>query len=233
MVEVRLDELPEPLRSAINRNRFLFAWSLPERGRTIARHVRADGEREELEFDVALGRVLTPDERRRELPEGGQETIAEEGVTVVSRYSLDARTSELRVELEVIDGADATVLKIRRAVYAPIPWERTAAIREALQERRFPAVYAAWPREQRAAHWAFRLHRLRRAHGEDGREEDEVYSLELVRDLERTDPQVRALLPEILALIADLEQTAPEEVARRFTARTGIVVTLPGRSRAR
>ena len=68
---------------------------------------------------------------------------------------------------------------------------------------------------------------LRRANGESGYEEDDVYSLDLIRDMERTDPHVRALLPEILTLVGGLEQTAPEEAIAAFTARTGIPVGPP------
>lgn len=222
MFDVKLRDLPGRLVELIQRDRFLFAYSLPEKARFVAQHVRADGRKEELEFDLGLGRTLTPDERARELPGAGRETLADEDVTVVSRYFIDEPTSELRVQFDVLDSAGAKILSITKAVYDPTPWDRVQVIREALRRLRFPSEYARWPRQQKVAHWAVKLHRLRRAHGESGEEEDEIYSPGLIRDMERTDPQVRGLLREILTLVGEMEQTPPDVAIAAFTARTGI-----------
>jgi hypothetical protein len=72
-----------------------------------------------------------------------------------------------------------------------------------------------------------KLHRFRRALGEHGDEEDELYTTELVRDMERLDARVRELLPDILVLVGRLEQTAAPEAIAAFTARTGIELGPP------
>ena len=83
---------------------------------------------------------------------------------------------------------------------------------------------AAMTRAEKISHWAIVIHRYRRAHGESGRDEDEIYTPELVRDLEVHEPELRDLLPEILAQVGFLEQTPAKEAIAAFVARTGITL---------
>lgn len=222
MVSAKLDELPAALIAMINRPKFQEAFHLPERGRYVARHVLPDGRREELEYDEALGRCLTLEERTAELPPGRTTARPDENVTVSSTYFIDPATSQLRLLLEVIDDTGGKLVSTTRLVHVPTPWNEDEQVNQALARRNFPAVYAAWPRDEQIAHWAGVLHRYRRARGESGRDEDEIYTPELVRDLERVDPRLRDLLPEILAVVGQLEQTPAAQAIAAFETRTGI-----------
>ena len=223
MKRVELGELPARLVEAIHRATFLFAYSLPERGRYVARHIRPDGGMEEIEYDAAIGRLLTLEERRRSLREE-RTTLPEQRVTVLSRQFLDEETAELKVILDVRDADGAQLVALTKQVYDPTPWDLSAVVNEELNRQRFPDEYAAWPRGEKVAHWAMAIHRFRRAHGESGWDENEIFTRELVRDLERVDPRVRELLTEILALVGHLEQTAPAEMIAAFTSRTGVML---------
>jgi hypothetical protein len=222
MVEVKVHDLPAPLVAAIREAGFRVAYHLPDRGRYIARHVLPDGRSEEIEYDAASGRCLTLEERRRELPPPRRAAVPGAQVDIVTTYFIDDPTSSLMVCFEAVDATGTSLVREVAPVHVAVTWDGEQMVRQALQRKRFPADYAEWPRERRIAHWARVLHRLRRAHGESGRDEDEIYTLDLVRDLERTEPRIRDLLPEILALVGGLEQTRAEEAIAAFSSRTGI-----------
>jgi hypothetical protein len=224
MVEVTLDKLPAPLVALINRAKFQVAYHLPLTDRYVVEHVLPTGQRQELEYDVALGRCLTLAERIAQLPPARRTVLTDENVTVSSTYFIDPATSQLRLSLEMIDESGQKLLSTVRLVYVKLAWDEDALVQQALQRRRFPAEYATWSREQRIGHWAMVLHRYRRAHGESGRDEDEVYTLELIRDLERTEPKLRDMLADILTKVGRLEQTPPDQAIAAFTSRTGIAV---------
>jgi len=220
MVEVALDRLPAPLVGMINRAKFQVAYHVPETDRYIVEHVLPSGQSQELEYDVALGRCLTTDERRAELPPPQRSVLADEHLTMVMTYSIDDATSEKRVTFATDDGSVSVV----RGVYVPLVWDGAQLIRDALHRQRFPARYAALSREEKISHWAGVIHRWRRVHGESGRDEDEIYTPELVRDLERTEPKLRDMLREILTVVGFLEQTPADQAIAAFTSRTGIAV---------
>jgi hypothetical protein len=227
MKDVALGALPPGLAARVNRPKFLYAYAIPERGRHVARHVTADGRLEELEYDDRLGRCLTLEERARELPVGGEEVLANEQVTVASRYFLAPQTHHLTVHMDVADAAGKALLSLDQPFYATSPWTTEKVVGEALRRNRFPLEYASWPRNQKVAYWASTLHRWRRTNGESGGDEDEIYSEGLVKDMEKTDPKVRLLLPDILAYVGGLEQTPAAEALAAFTSRTGIALDPP------
>lgn len=202
-MDIPVDQLPPRFVESLGGRRPVSACCLPEKGRYVARLARPDGRTDEVEFDAALGRCLRLDERRRELP----------GVEL-----------ELHVRMDVADDAGARVTSIDKVVYDPDAWAADEVLQQVLSRRRFPSEYAAWPRERRVHYWAATLHRFRRAMGESGRGEDDVYTLDLVGDMERIDPRVRALLCDVLTQLGALEQTAPAEAITAFKARTGIDV---------
>lgn len=219
MIRVSLADLPPALVASIDAGKFLYAYSLPERGRYVARHLRSDGRLEELEYDVPLGRCLTLDERRRALPDRERTALPAQGVTVLATHALDDATAVQHVTLDVLDDHGGAIVRLKKQVYDPTPWDVARVVEAALKVHRFPAEYAAWPKEQKVSYWATTLHRFRRVHGESGRDEDEIYTPDLVRDMERIDPGVRDLLPDILAEVGWLEQTPAAEALAAFTAR--------------
>jgi hypothetical protein len=226
MVNVLLDALPEALVASINKAKFKIAYHLPERGRYIARHVLPSGRREELEYDVALGRCLTIEERKAEIPLG-QRKIADHNVTVASTYFIDDDTSQLLDLLEAFDDTGHRLLNNVGLVHAPYTRNEEELVKEALRQRNFPAVYATWPKEQKIGYWGNVLHRYRRTNGESGRDEDDIYTLGLITDMEKIDPSVRELLPDILAQVGWLEQTPADKAIAAFSSRTGIQVGRP------
>lgn len=192
MIRLSLGDLPVQLADAIDADKFLFAYSLPERGRYVARHLGPDGRLEEIEFDVGLGRALTLDERRRALPGPQRTTLPQESLTVVSSHARDEQTAVLRVAIDVLDAAGATIVRVTKQVNDPTPSDLANVVAEALRNHRFLTEYAAWPRDRKVSYWATTVHRFRRVHGESGRDEDEIYTPDLVRDMEKNDPRARA-----------------------------------------
>jgi hypothetical protein len=214
MVDVPLDKLPAQVLAAIAPAKLQCAYYVAEKDRYVVELVP----RQERVYDVALGRCLTDDERRAELPAPQRTALAD--FVMLTSYAIDADTSEERVTFATDDGSVTVV----RNVFVPLVWDGAQEIRDEQRYQQFPAQYARLSREDKIVHWAGVIHRWRRAHGESGRDEDEIYTPELVRDLERHEPHLRGMLAEILPLVGALEQTPADEAIAAFTARTGIAV---------
>jgi hypothetical protein len=214
VVDVPLDKLPAPVLAAIQPAKLQCAYHLAEKDRYIVELVP----RQERVYDVALGRCLTDDERRAELPSPQRTALAD--FVMVTSYAIDPDTSEERVTFATDDGRVSVV----RNVFVPLVWDGAQLLRDALRQQQFPAHYARLSREEKITHWAGVIHRWRRAHGESGRDEDEIYTPQLVRDLERHEPHLRGMLAEILTLVGALEQTPAAQAIAAFAARTGISV---------
>ena len=227
MKAIGLSALPPGFASALDPSGFRVAYQLPTPGRYAALHVRADGQLEELEFDTTLGRVLRRDEREKELPKDTTQALAAEKVTLRTSYALDPKTSELKVRFSATDGSGAEVAVVERPAHTSIVWDGAELVRQALKRQGFPAEYARWSRDDKVRYWAGLLHRWRRAHGESGKDEDEIYDAGLVRDMRTTDPNVVALLPDVLTLVARLEQSSPAEAIATFSTKTGVAVAAP------
>ena len=221
---LNLGELPTQLVAVINQARFVEAFYMPDRGRFVARHILPNGRREELEYDEVLRRTLTTDERIAEIPASKTVRMADENITVSTTYFIDPATSQLRATLDVVDDSGEKLASSVRLVHVDGPADDESVIQDALQRRRFHLEYATWSRDRRIAHWAYVIHRFRRVHGESGRNEDEIYTPNLVKDLERTEPNLRGMLAEILRQVGFLEQTPAAEAIAAFTSRTGIAV---------
>lgn len=227
MIEVGLDMLPPSLAAIVRQGRLLVGYQLVDQDRYVVQYIQPDGQRRELEYDLALARCLTVDERRAELPPETREPLPEEDLTVVTRHVVVDELAERRVQFDAIDDHGTTVVSLSKAAHVPHAWDGKQLIKEALQRQRFPVDYATWPRSQRVAYWATTLHRFRRANAESGHEEDEIYTPALVHSMEKTDPEVRQLLPDILARLAALEQDSADQTIAAFTARTGVAVGAP------
>jgi hypothetical protein len=224
MMCVTLAELPAPLVAVTNEATMHEMYHLPERGRFIVRHVLPDGRNEELEYDATLGRCLTLAERAAELPPARRALLSDRNVTISSTYFIDPTTCQLLESFQAIDESGQKLVDSVRLVYVKTAWDDRAEVQSALQQRAFPAEYATWSRAERIGHWAYAIHRWRRVHGESGRNEDEIYTPDLVTDLERIEPKLRDMLGEILAEVGWLEQTPAAEAIAAFTTRTGIAV---------
>jgi hypothetical protein len=225
--DVALNDLPTAFASALDRSGFRFAYQLSKPTRYVAWQVRSDGQGEELELDTTLGRCLTRDERTKELPAATTQTVDPEKMTLQTTYALDPRTAELRVRFAASDAAGVEVVAVERRAHVPMPWDGAQLVRQALKRQGFPAEYAGWSRDQKVRYWAIQLHRWRRAQGESGKDEDEIYNAGLVRDMQMTDPSVVALLPDVLTQVAQMEQSSPTEAIATFSAKTGVRVAAP------
>lgn len=233
MLDVELDMLPASFRAILHKGRFLVAYHLPVRGRYVAQYIQSDGQRRELEYDVASQCCLTLDERRAELPGETREPWPEEGLTILTRYFLADELEELRVQFDAVDDSGGTVVSRSVSAYVPTVWDGKQLIQEALHRQRFPARYAALTRSEQVTFWAQKLLRFRRAKGESGCEENAIYTPALIEDMEKIDPHVRQLLPEILGQLATLEQTEASETFASFSAGTGVLVSQPLPTQAR
>ena len=222
MIEVAVDRLPAELVAAIDRGTIQVAYFVPETERYVVAIALPARARREIEWDVGLGRLLTIAERRAELPPPERSVLAESGYAIVTSYAIDAETEEKRVTFATEDG-HATV---ECNVHVPIAWNAERLISSAIHEKNAPARYAALTRDEKIAHWVGVIHRYRRAHGERGRDEDEIWTPELVRDLERHEPALRSMLRPIVIEVGRLEQTGAEAAIAAFVSRTSIALDL-------
>lgn len=213
-----------PSRAAAELKRFLFAYELVGSGRFVIRHADPSSNSiEELEFDAKQGRYLSATERLQLRASEPSHFRMPSGQTVRLSYRVHPERNTLLAHYDVFASDHAqSVVEIEQEVYGPMQSDRIAFITKELQHARFPAEYARWGEQAKVAYWADTLHRLRRANGESGRDEDEVFTPALLQDMERTDTHVRGLLPRILRRLAALDQVDPRQLEARFMQRVGL-----------
>jgi hypothetical protein len=222
VVGLELQQLPPAVQAAIGPDRFLYALRAP--GGYVIREV-VGGRSHELEFDESLGRFLTVDERRGRMPPDERfEVAGDERFAVTQTHHIDADTEELRARFAISDDAGRPVADVTRAAFDITSWRREEVVAEAIRRQGFPQRYASWSRDEKVRYWAAQLHRFRRARGEDGRDEDDLYTVDLVRDMEKLDPRVRDLLGDIIELVGRLEQTDSGQAIDAFERHSGISI---------
>ncbi|MBO0859047.1 MAG: hypothetical protein J2P21_11340 [Chloracidobacterium sp.] len=227
MQTIDFESLPARAAASIGRENFLYSYYIPEKNRYVIHHVnQATKDGEEIEFDVASDRFLTLDERLRELPNPATKAYSDKDVFAYATYRIEQQSNELWVHFDIYSASDnKKITEADQHVYSPIKWDNSSVIASAVEKANFPLQYACWDEDQKVRYWAGMIHRFRRWNGESGLDEDEVFAPSLLHDMEKTDPNVRFLLPKILALAARLEQTEPEILIRSFSKRVGIEIS--------
>jgi hypothetical protein len=222
---VGLQSLPVNAANGINREKFLFSYYVPEKNRYVIRHVNPTTKKgEELEFDVEADRFLSIEERLKELPAPNTKVYTEKDIDAYAAYYIRPPSNEMWVHFDIHSKRKGKkVAEAEQQVYAPNEWNIASIVTAAVDKADFPKQYASWDEDRKVGYWASMIHRYRRWNGETGIDEDEVFSPSLLKDMEKTDPNVRFLLPKILTLAAHLEQTDPEALIRSFSERVGTV----------
>jgi hypothetical protein len=218
-IRVAHEALPRSATAQIRR--FLFAYYLPEQDRYVIRHVSpTTSEPEELEFDAQYERFVSREERVISAAGRAEQVYAAQDLVAWATYSITPRRNALTMHIDIYrSGQGSTFTWVDQELYAPIPWDVASLVTRATEKAEFPRVLASQTARQRVGYWAYALHRLRRANGEDS-----AFGPDLLYAMERTDPTVRGILSRILSLVAELEQADPTELKRRFEARAGVQV---------
>jgi hypothetical protein len=226
MQRVGFESLPASAASSIGKDNFLYSYYNPEKNRYVIYHVNQttkDGE--EVEFDVGADRFLTLEERHRELPTSNTKVYTDGEVVAHATYHIRPQSNELWVHFTIYSESEGKkITEADQQVYSPIKWDDNSVISSAVEKANFPKQYASWDEDRKVGYWASMIHRYRRWNGETGLDEDEIFTPDLLQNMEKTDPNVRFLLPRILALAARLEQTEPEVLTRSFSNRVGVEI---------
>ncbi|MEY4577596.1 MAG: hypothetical protein RL701_2299 [Pseudomonadota bacterium] len=200
---------------------FLYAYSLESDTRFVIRVVNTDGAPRELEFDAREQRFLSAAERARALPPAGSVVYAPGSWEVRAAYTLNER-GELRVHSDVYDRHQgARLTELDKAVYAALEWNVPDTVARAVAQAHFPKEYASWDEQSKIGYWALALYRVRRSVQGDS-DEDDVFTPELLREMQAIDPAVVSRLRTILHLAAKLGGEEPEALTRSFEQRVGI-----------
>jgi len=221
MQRIPLEDLPPKAAQAVQG--FLYAYRLEGDTRFVIRVVNTAGTPSELEFDAREQRFLSAAERARALPPAGSVVYETASCDVRATYTLN-EWDELCVHLDVYDRQQgARLTELDKAVYAALEWNVPDTVARAVAQANFPQEYAAWDEQSKIGYWALALRRARRS-GEGEADEDDVFTPELLRDMQAIDPAVVSRLRPILHLVAKLGGEEPEALTRSFEQRVGISV---------
>lgn len=202
--------------------RAIQAWELDDGRGYVILVETADGSVHEQEYCTAVGRFLTEGERVAALPPDGPWPLdAFPSLRAVAKHGLQASTGARIVEIRVTDEEGALLSEFRSLWHVPGGPAIDAAIRRALERRRWPDEYRSWSEEERIAHTARQIHRWRRARGEEGLPEAGIFTADLLSDLRRLDPRIECILPQVLERAATLAGEPPERLLAAFAAGTG------------
>lgn len=182
----------------------------------------ADGLCREREFDTASGRFLSRSEREAELPPDAPWPLEDApGYQAYASHGLHEGTDVRMVAVDITDPNGARVSSLRVAANAPGPSPVDRAIAAALTRHRDGQAAADRTGPERIAALTRTIHGWRRARGESGLPEDDIYTPELLAALRATEPDLDRLLPEVLTGVARLGGLDPEQVSTAFRVGTG------------
>lgn len=182
----------------------------------------------ELEFDVKSNRFVDISERQARLSLVENITYPQLGVSVAVDQHLDTETEALCESLHIYPiGSSEEIANCSYMVFSGISTDKLKHVEQALEKASFPIIYNSWSQLQRINYWAEVLYRMRRQAGEDGADEDCVFSSALVEQFKKVEPNIMVLLPAILTELANMEMTAASPIFAAFSARTQIELAEP------
>lgn len=214
-------DLPGDLASLIGEKKFLYAYFIPERNRFVVHHFNmALRNGDEIEFDVDSGRLLSNDERLADAVSMPAIVYSDENVFCRAEYVIRQPDSELYVKLFVVSSRGNTELtQLDQCFYPPVDFDISKLIFSALAALNFPIEFSTWDESARVGYFANLIHHFRRSEGEIGHSEDDAFSMRLVDDFKKLDPDFLSLLPSVLSLVGKMEQTEPKLMIEKFLKR--------------
>lgn len=219
--------LPAGLRTQLVETDFLDAFESEIGGNIIVwiKNPNARGQLE-IEYSRASHRLLSRPEREALFPPLAEVRLASLGARVTVGHAISDDNGTLLQTYDVKSiGSDATSLRCQQMVYVPIMRPLEDVVGDKLTAASFPARYAGWTADDKIDYWVVNLYRQRRQAGENGQDEDIVFSSGLLGDMRRTDPDIGTILPSILTNLALMEQRKVDQLFASFSARTGTAVS--------
>lgn len=216
-------DLPSELTALVPVGDFMKAYESENLGNIIVwRRNGAGGLCEEFEYSNSSKRFLSGFERESLFPPVQEITLPELGVIAKISHSLEGESHALYQTYDVASlDSQWCGIHADQQVYAPAMRPVAEVVSEALESALFPARYAAWPRSDKVGYWVGMLYRQRRQTGENGQDEDVIFHPGLLEQMRQTDNQIEDIFPEIIRLLAHMEQRDPVELLAAFNARAG------------
>lgn len=227
LVSASLSQLPPQIKDLIG-GPFIKAYTADHGKKIVVWYLtHTTGKQKEIEFSVQENRVLSRAERERGLPRPKEVPSPDPRFRVVKSYELAPDTDTLHETYTIYDRATNDRLADSSHIYfSNFPTDPVQLVNAAVKEAGFPARYGGWSSDEKVNHWIGVVYRARRSAGEQGVAEEAAFSPDLISEMQKTDPDIHALLPDIIKGVARMDMSAPEDMAAAFNRRTGLSIRL-------
>lgn len=223
MNSLEYEELPLELRLVLNRELFLTAYETKIPNNIVLWVINSNVKEQcEIEFLISENRFLSDAERMLAFPPESIVVLPDMDVQVSVTYKMKEKSS---VVLEVyrifsLDKKDF-LTEVEKTYYFPFKDKVADLVKEALEAFRFPEVYKNWSDVEKVDYWVRLIYRIRRQNVEYGVSENDVFDSTLIDKMIKLDSSIRHILPEILKILAGIEQMKLTELISMFKKKTG------------
>jgi hypothetical protein len=223
MNSLEYEELPLELRLVLNRELFLTAYETKIPNNIVLWVINSNVKEQcEIEFLISENRFLSDAERMLAFPPESIVVLPDMDVQVSVTYKMKEKSS---VVLEVyrifsLDKKDF-LTEVEKTYYFPFKDKVADLVKEALEVFRFPEVYKNWSDVEKVDYWVRLIYRIRRQNVEYGVSENDVFDSTLIDKMIKLDSSIRHILPEILKILAGIEQMKLTELISMFKKKTG------------
>ncbi len=224
---IPFEALPAGLQALLVEPDFIVASESENAGHIIVWVVnRAARGQLEIEYARSANRLLSRSEREALFPPLEEVLLPALDVRVSVGHTIADDNGTLLQTYDVTSlGADGTSLRCLQMVYAPLMRPVADVVSDALTTASFPARYARWSDREKIGYWAAILYRQWRQAGENGQDEEIVFSVGLLAEMRAIDPQIDSLLAPIIADLAGMVQMNVAQLRASFSARTGAAIS--------
>jgi hypothetical protein len=225
-IEITYDQLPADLKNLISESKFLTAYTTDQGKKIIIWFLDdATGRKKEMEFSIPDRRILSRAEREKDLPAQEEMCSIDPRFKVIRSHELEPGTDTLHERYEVYDKAtNKKIAEQSRNYFTSFLSNADEFARSVIEKAKFPETYKNLPTDEKVAYWIEVLHRARRLAGEDGLDEEDAFSPELIVNMKKLDANIEALLPDVINGLAWITMSAPEDMLAVFNRRTGLSI---------
>ncbi len=224
---LKYPELPSTLKAQVEQENYLSGYAISGEDSLIVWVLNnSTGKQQELEFSIFENKVLTRAERKNFLPAGQKIVLPSIGVEVLQYFALEAETDVL---YEIFDifyiNANTKITQTSQIFFTKYKNTIEELVNTAINEYKFPAVYASWSDDEKVNYWVETMYRMRHQTGEAGGKEDDIFDQSLIDQMKNIDAKFLAILPSCLKRLASVEQLDEAQLISTFVSQTGLKFT--------
>jgi len=221
---LQYQELPANIKADVSKSDFLEGFTDDLNSSVVLLVIDAVSEiQKEIEYSLDDSRELSLDERHDGLRAPRVLQTPEPGLKVTQYFDIQPETGQVYENYEVFSlETEKRIANTSQMYYSLYKNTVDIIVKYALEEARFPEIYASWSANDKVDYWVSFLYRSRRQNVEGGAEENVIFCPELVQEMKKTDKNVLVILPQCIKKLAFIEGIDDKKLMTAFVEKTGL-----------